>query len=162
MPTTALRPRRATMFTTPSDRELVATHILPAPRLRVFEAHVVPELIRGWMTGPEGWTMPVCEVDPRPGGGWRYRWSGPEGGEMEMWGEFREVVAPTRLVNTENWGGDRPEALTTTILTEDAGRTTITCRVAYPSRGARERARATGMEAGWAAAYERLDALLLG
>ena len=162
MATSAIYRRSATMFTTPSDLELVATHIVAAPRRRVFDAHVDPALIWRWMVGPEGWTMPVCELDLRAGGSWRYLWRRANGTEVEMRGEFREVTPPRRLVTSENRGGDWPETLNTTILTEDDGRTTITSRILYPTRRERDRLRATGMESAWAKGYERLDTLLLG
>lgn len=148
------------MFTTPSDRELVATHIVRAPRRRVFEAHVRPEQVQQWMLGPQGWTMPICEIDLRPGGSWRYVWRRPNGVEMEMGGTFREITPPSHIVNTEAWGGGWPDTLNTTILLEDGGRTTITSRVLYPSKKARDAARGTGMEAGWARSYELLDEYL--
>ena len=162
MAATGIYRRSATMFTTPSDVELVATHIVAAPRRPVFEAHVDPLLIWRWMVGPDGCTMPVCDIDLREGGAWRYVWCRADGSETELQGDFREVTPPRRLVTTERRGGDWPETLRTTILTEDAGRTTVTARVRYPSRQERDRVRRTGMEAEWAKGYERLDTLLLG
>ena len=152
---------RGTMFTTPSDRELVATHVVKAPRSLVFDAHTKPEHISQWMLGPEGWTMPVCEVDLRPGGEWHYVWRHASGSEMEMRGEFREITPPARLVHIESWGGDWEDTVNTLILTEDGDRTTLTTRVLYPSRKARDAARETGMEEGWARSYELLDERLL-
>jgi uncharacterized protein YndB with AHSA1/START domain len=140
--------RRATMFTTPSDRELVATHIVAAPRALVFELHVRPEHVQAWMLGPEGWTMPVCELDPAPGGAWRYVWRREDGAEMEMRGVFREVVPPARIVTTESWGGDWPDTVNTTILTQDAGRTTITCPSSTPRDGRGTRRGRRGWRAG--------------
>jgi uncharacterized protein YndB with AHSA1/START domain len=58
------------------------------------------------MLGPEGWTMPVCEIDRRPGGAWHFGWRQPDGTEMEMRGVYRELTAPERLLTTESWGGD--------------------------------------------------------
>jgi uncharacterized protein YndB with AHSA1/START domain len=150
-----------TTFSTPSDRELVATRVVGAPRKVVWEASTNPKHLPHWMPGPEGWTMPVCEVDLRPGGKWHYEWLGPDGTEMEMEGEYREVNAPERLVFTERWGGDYPEALNTLVLTEDEdGSTTITCTVLYQSKEAREKAVGTGMEEGWSQSYDRLDEYL--
>jgi uncharacterized protein YndB with AHSA1/START domain len=149
--------RRTTTFTTPSDRELVATRVVDAPRRLAWQAWTSPAHLPHWMLGPEGWTMPVCEIELRPGGGWRFVWRQPDGATMEMRGVYREVVPPERLVTTESWGGDWPETLNTLVLTEEHGTTTMTCTVLYPSKQARDAALATGMKDGWAASYDRLD-----
>jgi uncharacterized protein YndB with AHSA1/START domain len=146
-----------TEFTTPSDRELVATRVVDAPRKLVWEAWTSPRHVPRWMLGPEGWTMPVCEIDLRPGGQWHFVWRQPDGSRMEMRGVYREVVAPERLVNTEAWGGDWAETLNTLVLTEEDGQTTMTCTLLYLSKEARERALATGMKDGWSASYDLLD-----
>src|ERR687885_209634 len=102
----------STTFTMPSDAEIVATRVFDAPRRLVWEAHTSPEHVPHWMLGPEGWTMPVCEIDLRPGGAWHFVWRRADGTEeFEMRGEYREIVPPERLVYTERWGGEWPEAL---------------------------------------------------
>jgi len=146
-----------TAFTKPSDRELVATRVFEAPRELVFDCHTSAEHLPHWMLGPDGWTMPVCEVDLRPGGAWRHVWRKDDGTEMGMRGEYREIERPERLVQTEDWGGDWPEALDTLVFTEEDGRTTLACTVLYPSEEAREKAIATGMQDGWAQSYDRLE-----
>ena len=100
--------RGVTTFTTPSDIEIVATRIVEAPAELVFDAWTSPEHVTRWMLGPDGWTMPVCEIDLRPGGAWRFVWRGPDGSELAMEGEYREVVRPERIVNTESWGATGP------------------------------------------------------
>ena len=145
-----------TTFTTPSDREIVMTHVVDAPRALVFEAHTSPEHVPHWLTGPEGWTMPVCEIDLRPGGEWHFVWRRGDGSEMDMRGEYREVEPPARLVNTESWGADWPETLNTLVLDEEDGRTTITSTILYPSKEARDAALATGMKDGASTSYDRL------
>lgn len=150
-------PPHVTTFTTPSAVELVATRVVDAPRERVWSAWTDPKQVPRWMLGPEGWTMPDCHIDLRPGGGWRFVWRRPNGEEMEMTGEYRKVSPPERLVNTERWGGDWPETVNTLVLTEEEGRTTMTCTVLYPSEEARDAALATGMTDGWSAAYDLLD-----
>jgi uncharacterized protein YndB with AHSA1/START domain len=146
-----------TTFTTPTDREIVMTRVFDAPRELVWEAWTSSEHLPRWMLGPEGWTMPVCEVDLRPGGTWRFVWRHADGHEMEMRGVYREVTPPERLVSTESWGGDWPETLNTLILSEQDGKTTITQRVLYPSKEAREAALGTGMKHGVALSFNRLD-----
>lgn len=150
-------PVRTTTFTTPSDRELVATRVFDAPRRLVWAAHTDPSHPPHWMLGPDGWTMPICEIDLRPGGAWRFGWRQADGTAMEMRGVYREVAPPERLVHTEAWGGDWPETVNTMVLTEQDGRTTLTCTVLYPSREALDRALGTGMKDGWAMSYDRLD-----
>jgi uncharacterized protein YndB with AHSA1/START domain len=150
----------ATRFTTPSDREIAMTRVFDAPRALVFEAWTTPEHVSQWMLGPEGWSMPVCEIDLRPGGRWRMVWRREDGSEMDMGGEYREVSPPERLVNTEAWGGDWPETVNTLTLSEENGKTTITQTVLYPSPEARDAALETGMRDGVNTSYARLDELL--
>jgi len=146
----------ATTFTTPTDREIVMTCVFDAPRKAVFDAWTEPEHVSRWMLGPEGWTMPVCEIDLRPGGAWHFVWRRSDGSEMGMRGKYREVTHPERLVSTESWGGDWPETLNTLVLSESKGKTTITQTVAYPSKEARDAALETGMKDGVALSFERL------
>jgi uncharacterized protein YndB with AHSA1/START domain len=112
------------------------------------------------MTGPPGWTMPVCESDLRQGGSWRFVWRNAEGTEMAMSGVYREVVPPERLVSTESWGGDWPETLNTLLLVEEDGRTTMTLTVLYPTQEARDAALGTGMKDGMSQSFDRLAELL--
>ena len=145
-----------TIFTTPSDTEIVAVRVFDAPRTLVWDMWTKPEHVRQWMLGPDGWTMPVCEIDLRPGGRWHFEWRSEDGSEMAMDGEFREVTPPERLVNTEEWGGDWPVAMVTLELTEEDGRTTTTTTAVYPSKEARDAAVATGMKDGWSAGHDKL------
>jgi uncharacterized protein YndB with AHSA1/START domain len=145
-----------TTLTTPSDQEVVMTRVFDAPRGLVWEAYTNPAHPPNWMLGPEGWTMPVCEIDLRPGGSWHFVWRKADGSEMEMRGEYREVTPPERLVQTESWGGDWPETLNTLILSEEDGRTTITTTILYPSKEARDAAVETGMKEGADQSYDRL------
>jgi uncharacterized protein YndB with AHSA1/START domain len=137
-----------TTFTTPSDNEVVMSRVFDAPRRLVFEAFTDPEHVPNWMLGPEGWTMPVCEIDLRPGGAWHFVWRNPDGRQLEMTGEYHEVAPHERLVRTESWGADWPETLCTLVLTEQDGRTTMTDTIRYPSKQARDAALATGMNDG--------------
>jgi uncharacterized protein YndB with AHSA1/START domain len=149
-----------TTYTTPSDKEVVVTRVVDAPRRLVFNAWTNPRHLPQWMTGPEGWTMPVCEIDLRPGGSWRYVWRKADGSEMEMSGSVKEVSAPERLVTTESWGPEWPETLNTVVLTEAGGRTTITLTILYPSKQARDAALRTGMKEGMDQSFARLEMVL--
>jgi uncharacterized protein YndB with AHSA1/START domain len=147
-------------ITTPTDLEIVITRIFAAPRPLVWEAWTTPELVRRWLLGPEGWSMPVCEMDLRPGGTWRYVWRKADGAEMEMSGSYREVVPPERLVSTEKWGPEWPETVNTLTLVEQAGQTTARQTVLYPSIEARDAALRTGMADGATTSFARLEKLL--
>ena len=152
----------ALIVTTPTEREIVMTRVFDAPRRLVFEAWTDPKQLPQWLLGPEGWTMPVCEIDLRPGGAWRFVWrkSGGKNEEMEMRGLYREVVPPERVVHTESWGPGWPETINTLTFTEKEGRTTASLSVLYPSKEARDTALKTGMEDGVAMSFDRLDELL--
>ena len=145
-----------TTFTTPSDREILMTRVFDAPRRLVFQAWTNPEHVPHWMLGPKGWTMPVCEIDPRPGGAWHFVWRHSDSTEMEMRGVYREITPPERLVSTESWGGKWPETLNTLILSEKDGKTTIAQTVLYPSKEARDEALKTGMKEGVNQSFDRL------
>jgi uncharacterized protein YndB with AHSA1/START domain len=149
-----------TTYTTPSDREVVITRVVSAPRRVVFEAFTNPRHVPNWLIGPEGWTMPVCEIDLRPGGRWRYVHRKADGSEMTIQGSYREVVPPERLVSTESWGPEWPETVNTMVLTEAGGLTTITITIRYPTKEARDAALKTGMKEGMDQAFLRLDTLL--
>jgi uncharacterized protein YndB with AHSA1/START domain len=149
-----------TAYTTPSDREVVITRVVDAPRDLVWEVWTSPEHIARWMSGRKGWTMPICEMDLRPGGKWRYVWRMPDGGEMTLGGVVREVAPPTRLVTTERWGPEWPETLNTLALTEAGDLTTITITVLYPSKEARDAALKSGMKDGMDISFASLEALL--
>jgi uncharacterized protein YndB with AHSA1/START domain len=148
------------IFTKPNDTQLLATREIDAPRERVWAAHTQCELVERWLLGPDGWTMPSCEMDLRPGGTWRYVYKGPDGGGFQMSGAYKEVQAPERLVNTERMDDFSAETLNTMTLTERNGRTLIRTLVEYPSNELREEIIATGMMDGWAQSYDLLEKLL--
>jgi uncharacterized protein YndB with AHSA1/START domain len=150
-----------TTFTTPSDREVVITRVFDAPRTLVFDAWTNPKHVPRWMLGPEGWTMPVCEIDLRPGGMWHFVWRKADGSEMGMRGTYKEVIPPERIVHTESWGPEWPETINTLVLTEREGKTTSTLTISYPSKEARDAALKTGMKDGATQSYDRLAEYLL-
>jgi len=148
--------------TTPTDRAIVMTRVFAAPRRLVFDALTQPELLQRWFFGPPGWSLVVCEIDLRVGGAYRYVWSRPGGTDMGMGGVYREIVPPERIVNTEAFDESwyPGEALVTTVLVEQGGKTTLTLTVLYESREARDAVLKTPMEHGVAAGYDRLAELL--
>lgn len=145
------------------DRELVMTRVFDAPRRMVFDAFTKPELVRRWLLGPDGWSMPVCEIDLRVGGSYRYVWRRDrDGTEMGMGGVYREIVVPERLVSTEKFDEAwyPGEAVGTFVFVEQGGKTTVTQTVLYDSREARDGVLKSPMEGGVTASYDRLEALL--
>jgi uncharacterized protein YndB with AHSA1/START domain len=147
----------------PSDREIVMARIFNAPRRLVFDAFTKPELVKQWLLGPPGWSMPVCDIDLKVGGTYRYVWKrDSDGTKMSSGGVFREIIAPDRMVATEKF--EQPwypgEALVTTTLAEHQGKTTVSMTILYDSRETRDMVLKSGMERGVAASYDRLAELL--
>jgi uncharacterized protein YndB with AHSA1/START domain len=150
-------------LSTRGERELVMTRTFDAPRRLVFDAFTKPELLRRWLHGPDGWTMPVCEIDLRVGGKYRYVWRRMvDGVEMGMGGVYREITPPERIVSTGKF--DEPwypgEAVGSLVLNEKDGQTILTQTLLYESREAREMVLRSPMESGVAASYNRLAELL--
>jgi uncharacterized protein YndB with AHSA1/START domain len=146
--------------TAPSPHVIVLTRAFTHPRRRVFAALTQPALLLRWH-GAQGWHLVVCEVDLRPGGTWRFVSEGPGGETMGMSGAYLTVEPPARLVHTEAFDGwDEGHAVVTTELVEDAGVTTMTTTVRYPSQRLRDAMLATNMARGVGESYERLAAVL--
>jgi len=148
-------------ITTPSDTEIRITREVAAPRPLVYAVHTQPEHVPHWLTGPPGWTMTVCEIDLRPGGAWRWVWEHPVDGRLELSGEYLEIVAPERVVNTESWGPSWPSTTNTLALSETGPGTLVTTTIVYGSQQARDQALASGMSDGMTATYARLDGYLV-
>ncbi len=148
--------------TTPTETEIRMVRRFHSPRERVFQALTDPRLLRKWLSGPPGWSLANCEVDLREGGRFRYLWKGPEGAEMGMGGTFLEIDRPDRIVHTERFDEDWTGGKTTvtTTFTEEAGTTTLTLTIRYPSAEARDAALETGMTEGVSMSYDRLAELL--
>ena len=120
------------VWTTPSDLEIVSTRTFDAPRRLVFAAFTDPAHVPNWLLGPDGWDMPICEIDLRVGGKWRYVWrNSTDGREFGMHGVYREIDAPARIVNTEVF--EDSEAVNTLELSEDDGRTFMVHTMLMPS-----------------------------
>jgi len=151
-------------LTMPTDREMAMTRVFDAPRALLFEAWTEPELLKRWLYGPEEYPLVVCEIDLRVGGELRFVWRcrDEKAAGMGMSGIYREIVPPDRLVFSEVWDEDWTggEALVTIIFAEHAGKTTLTQKVLYSSRAARDGALKTDMEHGAAVGYDRLAELL--
>ena len=149
--------RNETVFSTPSDCELVTTRTFDAPRSLVWAAFTDPKHLPNWQTGPEGFTMPVCEIDLRAGGSWRYVWRNAHGREFEASGTYREVIPQERIVTVAGKSGE--ENTITTEFAERDGRTTVTTTNTFGSKASRDQA-IPYAKGGTASSYTRLDAYL--
>ena len=149
-----------TTVTLPSDTEIAMSRSFDAPISLVWKAFTEPELLRRWLLGPDGWEMPICEVDLRVGGKWRYGWAQPDGSQaFEMYGEYTEVTPFSRLVNTEHFE-DNPPSETIVEFVESGGQTTMTTTMRLVSQEARDAVLATGISEGAGRSYERLGEVL--
>jgi len=148
--------------TTPGDCEIELARDFEAPVQLLFDAFTKPELVRRWLLGPPGWSMPVCEIDLRVGGTYRYVWRKEGIPDMGMKGVFREIDAPTLIVVTEQFdvAWYPGEALNTTSFAQKGNVTRATIRLRYQSQEAREIARRSGMDLGMAASLNRLAELM--
>jgi uncharacterized protein YndB with AHSA1/START domain len=147
--------------TTPSDDEIRMTRVFNAPAHLVFEAMTKPEHVKHWWGRlGNGYSVPVCEIDLRPGGAWRFVNRHP-GGEAAFYGEYREITPPRRLVFTEIFE-QFPDSVSvvTTEFTEEGGKTRMTATVRYPSLEVRNMVLASGMARGARISYDRLEDLV--
>jgi uncharacterized protein YndB with AHSA1/START domain len=147
--------------TTPSDQEIRMTRLFDAPRHLVFEAMTKPEHVKRWWGRlGEGYSVPVCEIDLRPGGAWRFVNRHPKG-EVVFYGEYREITPPSRLVFTEIFE-QFPDSVSvvTADFTDKGGKTRLTATVRYPSLEVRDMVLASGMARGAGISYDRLEDLV--
>ena len=147
--------------TTPSNQEIRLTRLFDAPRRLVFEAMTRPEHVKRWWGQlGEGYSVPICEIDLRLGGAWRFVSRHPKG-EAAFRGEYLEIAPPSRLVFTEIFEAfpDSPSVVTAEF-TEEGGKTRLTATVRYPSLEVRNMVLATGMATGAGVSYDRLEDLV--
>jgi uncharacterized protein YndB with AHSA1/START domain len=145
---------------TEGEKHVVVTRRFAAPPEAVYRAHTDPALVQKWMLGPEGWTMPVCQMDPRPGGKIRYEWSNGKGGGFYLTGECLELDPPHRIVHVERMHLPDPTPdnhIETTFEPDGRGGTVMTMRMTLPDAETRGQMLATGMEHGMEASYVRLE-----
>lgn len=153
----------------PSDREVRVVRTFKAPRQLVWDAHTKPELMQKWCYGFEGWTLPICEMDVREGGKYRWRWrSDADGSEFGFFGAFSDVKEPSTLGHDQYYDpGDMDYAmpvgdpcLITLEFGEADGVTTLTMTMKFVSNEARDGAVSTGMTDGMEVGYARIDDML--
>lgn len=159
--TSAAKNNETYEVTTPSDTDVCLTRLFDAPRHLVFEVMTKPEHVKRWWGRlGEGYSVPVCEIDLRVGGKWRYVNRHPQG-EAAFYGEYKEIAPPGRLVFTETMEPyPEPGSVVTVVLTEEGGKTRMTATVRYPSLEVRDLVIGTGMARGAGISYDRLEDLV--
>ena len=161
-----MKPAEASL---PSDTEVLVKRSFDAPVKLVWRAYMEPDLMRRWCSGYPGWSMPVCEMDMRVGGKYRWRWRSDENGqEFGFTGEVLEVVPHAGLVHTQSYDtgdtdfgsmGGEPSIITVTFQ-EASGMTNVTTTIKYASKADRYAAMSTGMTVGMEFTYKQLDNVL--
>jgi uncharacterized protein YndB with AHSA1/START domain len=147
---------------TEGDTHIVVTRRFAAPPEAVYRAHTDPKIIQKWLLGPEGWTMPVCENDARPGGKFRYEWTNKKGHGFHITGEFLEFVPNRKIVHIERMylPDPTPDNHVETTFQPDGAGTLMTMRMTLPDEQTRAAMLATGMEHGMEASYVRLENII--
>ena len=146
---------------TDGDTRLVVTRRFDATPESVYRAHTEPDLIQRWMLGPEGWSMPVCINEARPGGTLRYEWADGAGRGFYLTGEFIELVPFTRIVHVErmHMPDPTPDNHVETTFEPDGAGTLMTMRMTLPDEATRQAMLESGMAEGMEASYARLEAV---
>lgn len=143
----------------PNEVSVRISRTINAPRQKVFRAWIVAEQMAQWW-GPQGFTNPVCEIDPRPGGRILIHMRAPDGTVYPMTGTFHDVVESERLVFTafaeDHDGNALLESHTTVTFTEQNGKTTVTVEAKAVGLAPIAPQMLAGMNAGWTQSLERL------
>ena len=163
-----MKPAEASL---PSDTEVLVKRSFDAPAKLVWRAYMEPDLMRRWCGATPGWSMPVCEMDMRVGGRYRWRWRSDENGqEFGFTGEILEVALHSKIVHTQIYDagdcafgsmGGEPSIVTVTF-NETNGITNVATSIKYASKADRDAAMSTGMTDGMEMSYQSLDGVLAG
>jgi len=148
-------------LSTEGDRYVIVKRRFAAPPEAVYRAHTDCRLLQKWLLGPEGWSMPVCVCEPKPGGKIRYEWARPGKPGFQLTGEFVELVPYRRIVHVERMHlpDPTPDNRVETQFAADGDGTLMTMRMTLPDAKTRAAMLATGMEHGMEACYARLDSM---
>jgi uncharacterized protein YndB with AHSA1/START domain len=147
---------------TEDDTHVVITRRFAASPQDVYRAHTDASLVKQWMLGPDGWTMPVCINEPRPGGKIRYEWSNGKGSSFSSTGEFIELTPHSRIVHVGRMHlpDPTPDNHVETTFEPDGAGTLMTMRMTLPDAETRAVMLASGMEHGMEANYVRLETMI--
>lgn len=143
------------------DTHIVVTrHFDFKPEL-VYRAHTDSTILPQWCTGPEGWEMPVCVFENKPGGNIRFEWANAEGHSFYLTGEVLETTPHSRIVHVERMflPDATPDNHVVTEFTPEGNGTLMTMRMTVPDSATREMMLATGMTDGMETSYQRLEAI---
>ena len=149
-------------LTTEGDRHVVVTRRFAASPEAVFRAHTDPTLVQKWLLGPDGWSMPVCISEAKPGGKIRYEWSDGKGAGFHLTGEYVEVEPYSRIVHVERMHlpDPTPDNHVETRFEKDGTGTLMTMRMTLPDAETRAAMLATGMDEGMETSYARMEDML--
>jgi uncharacterized protein YndB with AHSA1/START domain len=147
---------------TEGDTHVVVTRRFAAPPKSVYRAHTELQLLQKWLLGPDGWSMPVCISEAKPGGQIRYEWSDGKGAGFHLTGEYVELEPYSRIVHVERMHlpDPTPDNHVETRFEADGAGTLMTMRMTLPDRETREAMLATGMDQGMEASYARMEEML--
>lgn len=150
---------RATESQILNDTQVRISRIIRGSVDQVWRAHQEPELLKRWLLGPDGWTMPVCNVARKVGQSYRFEWEAVDGsGRFGFEGELLESTPPHRAVTTERMiGMEGPGTVNVMTLTPVGGGTLLTYVITYPSLELRDMVLGTGMVGGMETSYARLE-----
>lgn len=154
---------RATDTQVLSDTQVRVSRVIRGSVEQVWQAHHDPELLPRWMLGPDGWTMPECQVSQTVGDTYRYVWAAADGtGRFGFTGTVLEIDKPHRAVTTEHYfeadGEPSPEGTVNELtLTAVEGGTLLALLITYPSAELRDQVLGTGMTDGMETSYVRLE-----
>jgi uncharacterized protein YndB with AHSA1/START domain len=149
-------------LTTEGDQHVVVTRRFAAPPEAVYRAHTEPAIVQKWLLGPDGWTMPVCLSEARPGGKIRYEWKDAKGHGFYLTGEYVALEPFRRIVHVERMHlpNPTPDNHVETTLEPDGKGTLMTMRMTLPDARTRDEMLASGMERGMEASYIRLEGMI--
>ena len=147
---------------TEGDTHVVVTRRFAAPPKSVYRAHTEPQLLQKWLLGPDGWSMPVCISEAKPGGQIRYEWSDGKGAGFHLTGAYVELEPYSRIVHVERMHlpDPTPDNHVETRFEADGAGTLMTMRMTLPDKQTREAMLATGMDQGMEASYARMEEML--
>jgi uncharacterized protein YndB with AHSA1/START domain len=146
---------------TDGERHVIITRRFKASPEAVYRAHIEPKIMQKWLLGPDGWTMPVCISEARPGGKLRCEWTDGKGGDFYLTGEYVTLEPFRRIVHIERMHlpDPTPDNHVETVFEPDGTGTLMTMRMTLPNAEARAAMLATGMEEGMEASYARFESM---
>jgi uncharacterized protein YndB with AHSA1/START domain len=159
---TSFAASRATEAQLLTETQVRVSRVIRGTIEQVWRAHHDPALMQRWLLGPDGWSMPVCEVATQVGQSYRYEWASSDGAErFGFEGELLESAPPYRSVTTERMAGmEGPATHNELTLVPVQGGTLLSILITYPTKELRDMILGTGMTTGMEASYARLETVL--